>query len=214
MGQSFSPTCGLYAKRAFGDKICTGFAWGTLMKKIKLIAALLLMFTFNVCVASNLQTLEQELIDSVITTKITTRYTKNTQINPFKLFVSTENGVVTLRGHVKDKEAFITALLIAKNTKGVTSINADELEIKQVNTAFTDAYITAKVETAILKAKILDDESIPLVGISATTSNGIVTLCGSLKHSESIPPLLKRTLAIRGVKRVVSRLQVESTAVE
>ena len=122
--------------------------------------------------------------------------------------MSTDKGVVTLRGHIKDKAAFINALRLAKATKGVKIVDADELEIKQVNTTFTDAYITAKVEAAILKAKVLDDESIPLVGINATTNNGVVTLSGDVKHHESIPPLLKRTLAVKGVKQLISNLRV------
>lgn len=158
--------------------------------------------------AADLKGLEQELSDSVITTKITTKFTKDKNINPLKIFVSTRNGAVTLHGHVKSKEAFVSALRLTKATKGVKSVDADELEIKQVNTSFTDAYITAKVEAAVLKAKVLDDESIPLVGINATTSNGIVTLSGELKRSESIPPLLKRAQAVKGVKQVISKLRI------
>jgi len=74
--------------------------------------------------------------------------------------------VVKLSGFVKNKDAFVDALRIAKNTAGVKSVRTTDLYIKKVNTAFTDAFITAQVETAVLKAKVLDDESIPLVGMS------------------------------------------------
>jgi hyperosmotically inducible periplasmic protein len=169
-------------------------------------------FCINIASGANLKELEQEIGDSVITTKITTKFTKDTHLNPLKIFVNTDHGVVTLRGHVRDKEAFISALRIAKGVKGVRRVEADDLEIKQVNTAFTDAYITTKIEAAVLKAKILDDESIPLVGINATTNNGVVTLSGKLKNSNSIPFLLKRALAVKGVKQVISKLEVSETA--
>lgn len=159
---------------------------------------------------NDLKTFEKKISDSMITTKLTTKFTKDPALNPLKIFVSTDHGIVTLRGHVKDKAAFIKALQLVKTTKGVRSIEADELDIKQVNTALTDAYITAKVEAAVLKAKILDDESIPLVGINATTSNGIVTLSGTVQHASSIPFLLKRTTRIKGVKQVISKLQTHS----
>lgn len=177
----------------------------------KIISSLLLMLILSASYATDLKGIEQELSDSVITTKITSKFTKNTALNPLKIWVTTDKGVVTLSGHVKDKAAFVEALRLTKTTKGVKTINADDLEIKQVNTGFTDTYITAKVEAAVLKAKVLDDESIPLVGINASTTNGIVTLSGSVKNSKSIALILKRTLAVHGVKQVISNLQVSSS---
>ena len=156
--------------------------------------------------AAGLHTLGQTISDSVITTKITTKYTKNTHLSPLKLSVTTHQGIVTLTGHVKDKTAFVEALRLAINTKGVKSVEADNLDIQRVNTAFTDEYITTKIETAVLKAKVLDDESIPLVGITASTTNGIVTLTGDVKHPQSIDVILKRAYAVRGVKRIISNL--------
>jgi hyperosmotically inducible protein len=175
---------------------------------IRLLLSIIIILNLGCGYASDLKTIEQSLSDSVITAKIRAKFTKDIHLNPLKIFVSTDKGVVTLRGHIKDKAAFINALRLAKATKGVKIVDADELEIKQVNTTFTDAYITAKVEAAILKAKVLDDESIPLVGINATTNNGVVTLSGDVKHHESIPPLLKRTLAVKGVKQLISNLRV------
>ena len=87
-------------------------------------------------------------------------------------------------------------------------MDTDSLEIKLVNTTLTDTYITAKVEAAVLKAKVLDDESIPLVGINAKTANGVVTLSGDVKNSTSINAILKRVNAIQGVKKIISELQV------
>lgn len=179
---------------------------------IHAFCAWLLIFNISSVHATDLKGIEQELSDSVITTKITTKFTKNTHINPLKISVSTQHGAVTLRGYVEDKDALISALRLTKATKGVKSVDADELEIKQVNTRFTDAYITAKIEAAVLKAKVLDDESIPLVGINASTNNGVVTLSGNLKHSKSIPLLLKRAIAVHGVQQVISHLRVSDTA--
>ncbi len=158
--------------------------------------------------ATDLKEIGQEVSDSVITTKITAKITKKTNLNPLKISVSTLDGVVKLSGHVKDKQAFVDALRLAKATKGVKSVDTDNLDIKRVNTALTDTYITAKVEAAVLKAKVLDDESIPLVGISAKTTNGIVTLSGEVKTSTSITAILKRVNAVHGVKKIISVLRV------
>lgn len=171
---------------------------------------IVLLFSFTHLFAADLKGIEQELSDSVITTKITAKITHNRMLNPLKISVSTTHGVVKLAGFVKNKEAFVEALRLAKNTKGVKSVESEDLEIKAVNTAIADAYITAKVEAAVLKAKVLDDESIPLVGINATTTNGIVTLSGEVKSDKSLSAILKRVNAVRGVVEIVSNLQIAS----
>jgi len=170
--------------------------------------ATLMVFFLNQAKAGDLQTIEQELSDSVITTKIKAKFTKNKGLNPLKISVSTEDGNVKLKGNVKNKQAFVDALRVAKATKGVKSVDTDALNIKVVNTMFTDAYITTKVEAAVLKAKVFDDESIPLVGINASTVNGVVTLTGYVKNDKAIIAILKRVSAVRGVKKIISSLNV------
>lgn len=179
---------------------------------LNFVLATALTFTMTSLQAADLKTMERNFSDSVITTKITSKYTENKNLNPLKIGVTTTRGKVTLTGHVKDKAALVEALRLAKKTDGVKSVNAEDLDIKQVNTAMTDTYITAKVEGAVLKAKVLDDESIPLAGINATTTNGVVTLSGEVKSSKSIRPLIKRVLAVHGVKKVISHLQVAKKA--
>lgn len=168
----------------------------------------LLFFLAFQSAAADLKTIEQDLSDSVITAKITARYTESKLLNPLKISVSTHQGIVRLKGYVSSKEAYVEALTIAKNTGGVQGIDSDELDIKQVNSSLTDAYITAKVEAAVLKAKVLDDESIPLIGINAQTNNGVVTLSGDVKQEESISFIIKRASAIHGVKKIISQLRV------
>jgi hyperosmotically inducible protein len=170
------------------------------------------LFYLNSLHANNLKEIEQNVSDSVITTKITARFAENKNINPLKVSIATNKGVVTLSGYVGDKRAFVDALRITKNTSGVRLVNADHLYIKKVNTAFTDAFITAKVETAILKAKVLDDESIPLIGINASTSNGVVTLSGNVHSMKSLESIIKRINAIRGVKKIVTFLEIKAEA--
>jgi hyperosmotically inducible protein len=175
---------------------------------IAIFSIVYLFFGSQTLLATNLQGIEQNLSDSVITTKITTMFARDPNLNPLKIKVSTTDGKVSLSGHVKNKEAFVKALKIASSIKGVRFIDAEDLEIRQVNTIFTDAYITAKVEAAVLKAKVLDDESIPLVGINASTKNGIVTLTGEVQNNKSLDIILKRVSAVQGVKQIISQIQI------
>ncbi len=157
--------------------------------------------------AADLQGMKQNVSDVVITTKIDAKLAKWAKINPFKLTVSTKKGIVTLKGYVPDKKRFSDVLHLVKSTKGVKAVRIEGVKIQAVNMSITDAYITAKVETAILKAKVLDDESIPLVGISAHTVNGVVTLSGYVKQKKSIRQIVKRVYAVRGVRLVIVDLK-------
>lgn len=155
---------------------------------------------------------EQTFIDSIITTKITLKIAKDAHVNPFKVTASTQNGVVTLRGHANDRKAYVAILRAAKNTDGVQRIIASGLDIESVNSGFTDAYITAKVEAAVLRAKVLDDESIPLAGINAKTVNGVVTLEGQVKTLKAKLAIIERINKVRGIKKIISHLDVENTS--
>ncbi len=176
---------------------------------------LTLLFFISVQVqAATFKSLEQELGDSFITAKIIAQFTETRVLNPFKISVSTENGIVYLSGFVDDKKAYIEALRLASNTKGVKDIDCEDLVIKKVNTSLTDALITTKVEASVLKAKVLDDESIPLVGINAHTVNGTVTLSGKVGSREAAAAVIKQASKVRGVKKIISMLQIsEDTSV-
>ena len=76
------------------------------------------------------------------------------------------------------------------------------------NTALTDAYITAKIETLILGTKLFTDDSIPLVGINVNTNDGVVTISGHVIKQASIDTLLSRIKEVRGVKKIISNLTV------
>lgn len=176
---------------------------------INFLISLILLSSIGLAHAeNNLKEIEKNISDSVITTKIKAKFTKDSALNPLKIHVSTNNGVVTLIGNVNNNQAFVDALTLAKQTKGVKNVETDDLVIKQVNTALTDTYITAKVEAAVLRAKVFDDESIPLVGINATTNNGTVTLSGQVRNDKSVIAIIKRVNAVRGVKKIISNLQV------
>lgn len=171
-----------------------------------------LLLSMLLCVplhANSLNELRNDISDTMITTKITAQFAESKNLNPLKISIDTNNGIVTLRGYVTDKQAFVDALQIATRVKGVRTVQTNDLFIKNVNLSLTDALITARVETAILKAKVLDDDSIPLVGISATTTNGVVTLSGQVNQAQSITHILNRVTSIQGVKKIITFLVVK-----
>lgn len=178
-------------------------------KLFHLILSMTLVLLITPAQATTLKSKGQLSVDSAITAKITNQFAAKSNMDPSKIAVSTERGIVKLSGEVIDKQTFVDAFWLARTTRGVKMVDVDDLEIKRINTTLSDAYITAKVESSVLKAKILDDESIPLVGINASTANGIVTLTGEVKRSKSITAILKRANAVHGVKKIISSLHVK-----
>lgn len=169
-----------------------------------------ILFIINTSLFADLPQIKQKISDSLITTIIKGKITKDKNLNPLNISVSTVNGEVKFSGYVKNKQAFVKTLRTATSTKGVQSIDTTNLEIKQINSALTDAYITTKIEAAILEAKVIDDESIPLVGINASTENGIVTVTGTVNSSKSVAAILKRANNVHGVKKIISNLEVKA----
>lgn len=175
---------------------------------IKFLLTLLWVCFMPPVYATDMDHLEQTWSDTVITTKIKAEFTKNPHLNPLKISVKTHDGAVTLRGHAKNNTAFVTALRIVAHTEGVRAINTSHFDIKAVNSSLKDAYITTKIEAAILEAKVFEDDTIPIVGINASTANGVVTLAGTVKSKQSIDVILKRVHHIHGVAKIISHLKI------
>jgi hyperosmotically inducible protein len=60
--------------------------------------------------------------DTAITTKIKAKITGDPELNPFNINVDTKEGVVTLRGTVKDADRKAEAEKLARDTEGVKSV--------------------------------------------------------------------------------------------
>lgn len=181
-----------------------------MIKIFRVIISLFFLFGLINPTYADIKKIKNELSDSVITAKLTAKFTQNKKLNPLKISITTENGKVILTGNVNNKDALTEAVRVTKSTKGVKSIDIKHLEIKPVNTVFTDVYITAKVEAMLLKTKVLHDESIPLVAINVKTTNGVVTLSGEVKKTSSIKIIIDKVKQIQGVKKVISHLIVNA----
>lgn len=72
--------------------------------------------------------------------------------------------------------------------------------------AATDTRITAEV-----KRKLLADPELSALGISVNTTNGRVTLSGTVSAADQIGKSMLLALETDGVREVVSTLQVKST---
>lgn len=71
----------------------------------------------------------KEVSDASITTKIKAQLAADDQVKARDISVSTDKGVVSLKGTVPSNDALDRAKSIARNTSGVKSVDADDLKV-------------------------------------------------------------------------------------
>lgn len=73
----------------------------------------------------------ENVSDAVITTKVKAKLASDDQVAARDINVSTEAGVVELKGEVPSEQARQRALELARNTEGVKSVDDDQLKVSQ-----------------------------------------------------------------------------------
>jgi osmotically-inducible protein OsmY len=74
--------------------------------------------------------------------------------------------------------------------------------------AIADATADARI-TGTIKAKLVADRSLPGLSISVSTTDGVVTLSGSVPSTEAISKAMLVAMETDGVREVISTLQVK-----
>jgi osmotically-inducible protein OsmY len=81
---------------------------------------------------------------------------------------------------------------------------------RKAGDAIVDAAENAKT-TTVIKAKLLKESSLASLKIDVDTSDGVVTLSGTVNSYDEIVTAMKLALETPGVHRVISSLQVKSS---
>ena len=153
--------------------------------------------------------------DAVITGKVKTAILLNRHLDSFRINVETENGVVTLKGLVRDEPLQELAGEIARSVGGVDrvvndlKIDREGVELPEPrDRTFTqtirDASITAAVKSALLLRR-----GIRVEDIHVNTHWGVVTLEGSVPGAEERRMVVKIAGDIWDVRRVIDRLEIK-----
>lgn len=169
--------------------------------------------------------------DPGITTAVKSKLAADDQVKAYRIDVDTTDRVVTLTGAVDTPAARERALDLARNTEGVSDV-VDRLTItpgaapttgadddlrrrseeaqrgagdaaERAGEAVTDAAITSAV-----KAKFLGDTGVSGLKIDVDTSDGVVTLTGTVPSQAEKERALKLAHETNGVKSVTDRLKV------
>lgn len=153
---------------------------------------------------SSTRPVSDQVSDSTITAKITSKIAADPEVNPFRIDVDTTDGRVTLRGSVEKEAARAEAEKHARSTKGVVSVdNKIEVVASGEGRTVSDSAITAKV-----KAKITADPELNPFNIDVDTRDGRVTLTGRVRSAAARAEAEKLARNTQGVKSVANELEV------
>jgi hyperosmotically inducible periplasmic protein len=169
--------------------------------------------------------------DAGITTAVKARLAADETVKAYEIDVDTDRRVVTLTGEVQTTVAKDQALKLARETDGVRDV-IDRLEVGE--TAATSGVIDGRDDdvggdagrraaeaadkaggvvtdaalTSAVKAKLLADPTVGGLKIDVDTSNGVVTLSGSVGTQAEADDAIDLARSTDGVRNVVSKLQV------
>jgi hyperosmotically inducible periplasmic protein len=169
--------------------------------------------------------------DPAITTGVQARYYTDDLVRGRNVAVSTDNGMVTLRGTVQSEEAKQRAVTLAREVRGVRDVR-DELRVQsagaaptaesgpatspadtaagtsgraETDSAQTPAWITTKIQ-----AQYFVSPEIKPWNIDVTTANdGVVTLEGEVETTQDREEAVRIARTTEGVKSVENRLRIK-----
>ena len=168
--------------------------------------------------------------DPAITTSVQARYYTDDLVRGRNVAVSTDNGLVTLRGTVQSQNAKQRAVTLARDVRGVRDVR-DELRVQtadqpatsatgsaaspgdaagtsgrtETDTASTPAWITTKIQAQYFVSPQIKPWNIDVT----TANNGVVTLEGEVETTQDREEAVRMARTTEGVKSVENRLRIK-----
>ncbi len=160
--------------------------------------------------------------DTAITAELKGKITESDLLDHTDISVETNNGVVALTGTVATEAQKAHAEELAKNTTGVVSVN-NQLNLNpdqnkgmvgNAEEKTKEAYSETKGElsnariTSEVKLKFAADGTVKALNIDVDTSNGVVTLNGTVNSRKELDQAVRLAKSVDGVKHVKSNLTI------
>ncbi len=172
------------------------------------ISILLSALAVLVAACASNRTVGERVDDATITTKIKSSLTVDPTTKARQINVDSHDGVVQLNGYVDSAEERNVAERIARNTKGVRSVQ-DNLEVKTADRSFGDT-VSDEVLTARVKAALVADPATKARDITVKVNNGNVQLGGFVESEHMKAEATRVAQSVAGVKSVENNLDVRS----
>ena len=162
------------------------------------------------------QSTKEAITDSVITTKIKAAFVSDKWVKARNMHVDTDDkGVVTLTGTARNKAESDRAEKIARDTKGVTSVNNNivvgDAGGKKSMTASVKENVGDAMITTKIKAEFAKDKQVSAMRIKVDTDDkGAVTLSGNAKSKAEADQAEKIARDTKGVTSVKNDIMVQA----
>ena len=163
--------------------------------------------------------------DAGITTAVKSKLVADEMVKAYEIDVDTKNRVVTLTGEIQTSAGKDQALKLARETDGVRDV-VDRLTIGEAAATSgvlddagrrtaeaadnTGIVVTDAALTSAVKAKLLGDTKVGGLKIDVDTTNGIVTLSGTVASKSEADEAVRLARTTAGVRDVVNDLRVRS----
>lgn len=150
--------------------------------------------------------------DASITAAVKSKLLWSTYTDGMDTKVESRNGVVTLTGTAGNAESRELANMLARNTQGVRAVDNQltvsagksktaetKAAVKDAGQSVSDTWITTKVRSTYLMSNNIQSRD-----IDVTTSEGVVTLSGTVQSAAEKALAVELARNIKGVTRVTS----------
>lgn len=173
--------------------------------------AIICLFGFfaSLALAGPMGDIGNKIDDVTISATIYAKYTNDGLLHPFKINVSTIDGVVTLTGTVDTNIEYEKAVIIARSADGVTKVNADNFKIKSSDSPVSDLFISAQIKGLLLKEKIFGDLDMGGWKVTVETKDGVVFASGEVDNLKQKDMILKIINSVDGVKSVKDDIKIK-----
>lgn len=160
-------------------------------------------------VDSSLNKVGDFMDDSTITARVKAALIDDKSFSSTDISVKTENKAVTLSGSVDSKAQQEQAVKVAKEVKGVASVDDKLSVLEKEPSASLKGYAGDTAVTSEIKAKLLADDIVPSRKVTVETSAGTVRLSGTVDSRQQAERAGDIAKAVSGVKRVENNLSVK-----
>lgn len=149
--------------------------------------------------------------DAVINTMVASKIAADPDLRKYDIDVDTTQEVVTLRGNVENETDKAEAETLARNTRGVRSVD-NQLSVgtdADLGDGNPDLWITTKV-----KSQLVTDDDVRTMNVDVDTDDRVVTLSGIVRSETAKQDAERIARNVEGVEDVVNQLKVEEQQAE
>jgi hyperosmotically inducible periplasmic protein len=178
------------------------------MRNFRVSVTALALTIFTVLALGACSTTEpagQQFDDGILTSKVKAKLAADPDINPFKIDVDTQDGVVSLRGRVEEASDKTVAGRLARETQGVKSVH-NEITVGMAPHDQTPGSDEALM--GAIKGQLAGTSGVSAMNIDVDVNDGVVTLSGTVKTAEARAKAESIAKGVDGVKSVHNELKV------